>query len=205
MITKEQLHACMPAAKADRLEMFYMPLNDAMEKFRINTTLRQAAFLGQIAVESAELKYTRENLNYSANGLMRVFSKYFTQETVNEYAYKPEKIANRVYANRGGNGDEASGDGWTYRGAGLIQTTLKDNFVNTGVGIGADLVNHPELLEKPVYAADSAAWYFMAHGCNELADAGDFKMITKRINSALLALDQRIMYFTFAKTALNPR
>lgn len=204
MITKEQLHACMPAIKVDRMEMFCMPLNDAMVKFRINTPLRQAAFLGQIAVESAELKYTRENLNYSAKGLLKVFGKYFTQDNVSEFAYKPEKIANKVYANRGGNGDEASGDGWRYRGAGLIQTTLKDNFISTGVGIGADLVNHPELLEKPVYAADSAAWYFMAHGCNELADAGDFRMVTKRVNSALLALEERTKYYELAKAALKP-
>jgi putative chitinase len=204
MVSKEQFHLCMPAATSERLDMFCMPLNDAMEKFRINTFTRRAAFFGQIAVESAQLKYTRENLNYSAKGLLKVFPRYFTQDNVSEFAYKPEKIANHVYANRGGNGDESSGDGWRYRGAGLIQTTLKDNFISTGNGIGADLVNHPELLEKPVYAAESAAWYFMAHGCNELADLGDFRTLTKRINSALLAFDDRMMFFELAKTALKP-
>lgn len=203
-ITKELLRACINDASEANLVRFTEPINLACQEFSITTLQRVAAFLAQITVESNSLSATRENLNYSMSGLRTVFAKYFSStEVALNYARQPEKIANRVYALRGGNGDTTSGDGWKYRGAGLIQTTLKDNFAATGKALNLDLINHPELLELPINAARSAAWYFWEHSCNTLADADNIDGITYRINRAMLNRDKRKELYEHNKLVLN--
>lgn len=166
-------------------------LSDACSKFGVNTGLRVAGFLAQCAHESTHFTRTEENLNYSRRGLLQTWPKRFTPELASDCAYKPERIANIAYANRMGNGDEASGDGWRYRGRGFIQLTGHDNYQAFGDAIGEDVVSHPELVAQPRLAALSAAWYWQTHGLNALADAQDIVGMTKRINGGTVGLEER--------------
>lgn len=191
MIDKEDLVAaglCSP-----ELAMRWTPhLNAAMEKYQINTKHRIAAFLAQVAHESGGFKFLVENLNYSADALLRVFPKYFpTQELAEQYARKPEMIANRVYANRMGNGNEASGDGWFRRGRGLIQLTGTDNQVTFGMECDVDTITKPELLEQPQYAALSAGWFWNSRNINPVADRDDIKEVTRLVNGGYNGLADR--------------
>lgn len=169
MITKDQLRQIMPQATAENLEKFCQPLNDAMQEYKINTPARQRAFLANVAVESAQLSTTVENLNYSAEGLLKIFPTHFTSEEALIYARQPEKIANRAYANRLGNGDEASGDGWKYRGTGLLQATGKtlQEILATVIGCSTDN------LALPLFAAKGAGYTWKSKGCNEISDLPD--------------------------------
>ena len=167
------------------------PFNAAFEKYDISKPKRQAAFIGQCSVESNNFKTLEENLNYSAEGLMRTWpSRFPDMDTAEKYAHNPEKIANKVYAGRMGNTEE--GDGWAYHGRGLIQLTGRDNYRNCGDALGLALITNPELLAMPKGAALSAGWFWNKHGLNELADAKDFETMTKRINGGTLGLDDRI-------------
>ncbi len=181
MISAQQLVAglhCQP-----RNAIAYVKyLNDAMDKYGINTNARIAVFLAQVAVESCNLSEVMEDLDYSAEELVKEFHAHFDEALAEKYAHNPIAIANRAYANRYGNGDEASGDGWKYRGRGLIQITFRENYAACGKALGIDLVDSPNFLISPRYAAESAAWYFVSHGCNELADAGKFDEVTGKIN-----------------------
>jgi putative chitinase len=161
------------------------------DKFEINTPERQAGFIAQCAHESGMFKAVKENLNYSDKALLGVFPKYFNADNVASYARQPEKIANRVYGNRMGNGDEASGDGFRYCGRGLIQLTGKDNYKRFSDSVGVDFVASPELVETPQYAVLSAGWFWSANGLNKLADAKDIVGMTKRINGGTIGLDHR--------------
>ncbi|HSI44327.1 MAG TPA: glycoside hydrolase family 19 protein, partial [Methylotenera sp.] len=156
--------------------------NAAMQEFGINTPQRQAMFLAQLSVESGELRSTSENLNYRQNRLLEVFPKYFNNHNVSAYSQKPQAIANRVYANRMGNGDELSGDGWSYRGRGLIQITGRNGYARTSRALGVDLINNPDLLNNPDLATRSAAEYFQRRGLNELSDSGNIREVTRLIN-----------------------
>ncbi|CAE6859640.1 hypothetical protein R69746_07750 [Paraburkholderia aspalathi] len=169
-------------ASPARAAQWLQPLQAACDKFAINTPLRVAAFLAQIGVESARLSAVSENLNYSAVGLLTEFSKYFDEVEAQQYANKPPMIANRVYANRSGNGDEASGDGWTFRGRACLQITGRTNYTLCAIGVDLDLLNHPELLEQPANAATASAWYWFNRNLNALADAGNFLGLSKAIN-----------------------
>lgn len=161
------------------------------DKFEINTPERQAGFIAQLAHESGMFKAVKENLNYSDKALLGVFPKYFNAENVQAYARQPEKIANRVYASRMGNGDEASGEGFKYCGRGLIQLTGKDNYKRFGDAVGVDFISNPELVEQPEYACLSAGWFWSVNGLNKLADAKDIVGMTKRINGGTIGLDHR--------------
>ena len=153
---------------------------------------RAAHFFAQTAHESGNFKAFSENLNYGAKGLRGIFGKYFpTDALAAAYERKPEKIANRVYANRMGNGDEDSGEGWAYRGRGLIQLTGKSNYEACGKAIGVDLVSNPDLVATPEYAALSAGWFWNKKGLNSLADSQDLETMTKRINGGLIGLEDR--------------
>ncbi len=159
-------------------------------KFDINTPARQAAFIGQCQHESGNFKFVKENLNYSAKALRATWpSRFPDDETALAYERQPEKIANKVYAGRMGNTED--GDGGKYIGRGLIQTTGRENYTHCGQALGIDLVNQPELLEQPKYAALSAGWFWNKKGLNALADAGDFDTMTKRINGGTLGLEDR--------------
>jgi putative chitinase len=169
------------------------PLQAVFDKYNINTALRQASFIGQCQHESNNFRVLEENLHYSADGLMRVWPSRFNSRVVAEaYANQPEKIANKVYAGRMGNGTEETGDGWAYHGRGLIQLTGRDNYKNCGDALGLALITNPELLAMPKGACLSAGWFWNKHGLNELADAKDFETMTKRINGGTLGLDDRI-------------
>lgn len=202
-ITKEQLKAALPHCRPQEIDAFFEPLSEAMEEFEINTPRRMAAFLAQTAHESGNFKQIKENLNYSADGLRKIFTKYFKDVDADDYARQPEKIANRVYSNRMGNGDEASGDGWAFRGRGLIQLTGRTNYEHCGQALDVDLISEPGWLETPEGAAWSAAWFWDSRDLNELADAGDIKMITKRINGGFIGLEDRIEHYETALEALG--
>lgn len=171
-----------------------VPLQDASELFEIDTPARVAAFLAQCAHESSGFVRLEENMNYSASRLLAVFPRYFTPEQAINYAYHREAIANRVYANRLGNGDEASGDGWKYRGRGLIQLTGATNYRRCGLELKINLHAFPDLLIEPTFAAHSAAWFWHDRGCNDFVDAGDFEGLTRRINGGTIGLEDRIAW-----------
>jgi len=169
-----------------------------MEKFGINTPLRIAHFLAQCGHESGGFKLTQENLNYSAKGLMGIFKKYFPTEAIaNQYARQPQKIANKVYASRMGNGAEASGEGFKFRGRGFIQLTGKSNYTSFTASIGEDCVANPDLVATK-YPLASAAWFF-SKNCVKKCDAGAtdavVTSVTKCVNGGTIGLADRIKHF----------
>ena len=172
---------------------------EVASKFEINTPLRLAHFLAQCGHESGGFKLTQENLNYSAKGLNGIFKKYFpTLESAVPYERKPEKIANKVYGGRMGNGLEASGEGWKFHGRGFIQLTGKDNYTAFTKSIGEDCVTNPDLVASK-YALASAAWFFNKNGLHKMADGGanddTVTKITKRVNGGTIGLPDRIKHF----------
>ncbi len=172
---------------------------DTAAKFQINTPLRLAHFLAQCGHESGGFRLTKENLNYSAKGLMGIFKKYFpTEAKANEYARKPEKIANLVYGNRMGNGPESSGEGAKFCGRGYIQLTGKENYTAFGKSINEDILSNPEKVSSS-YALLSAAWFFSKNGLHKIADEGASDQvvtkITKRVNGGTIGLPDRIKHF----------
>ncbi len=176
-----------------------LQVNDCIDKFNINNPLRLAHFLAQCAHESANFTATRENLNYSADGLRKLFGKYFADDaTATAYARQPQKIAARVYASRMGNGDEVSGEGWIYHGRGYIQLTGKDNFTAFSKAADVDCINNPDIVVT-TYALLSAAWFWQTRSLNTAADKGaDIAVvmeITKKVNGGTLGLDDRAARF----------
>jgi putative chitinase len=166
------------------------PLEEVFTKYEINTPIRQACFIGQCAHESGNFKTLQENLNYSAEGLMKTWpSRFATKEIADQYARQPAKIAGKVYNGRLGNTSEEEAS--KFLGRGLIQLTGKENYGNCGLGIGVDLLADPALLLDPRYAALSAGWFWNKKGLNSLADAQDYETMTKRINGGLIGLDDR--------------
>lgn len=170
-------------------------LPSVIDTFKINSINKLSNFLAQCAHESGNFKFVTENLNYSAEGLLKIFPKYFSKETAEIAARKPEMIANIVYSNRMGNGDKASGDGWKYRGRGYIQLTGKINYSQFGNFIGVDLLKYPDLVITK-YALTSAAWFFEYKNLWLLADKGiddeTIKHLTRRINGGHNGLEDRI-------------
>ena len=166
-------------------------LNNYLPAHNIDTKLRISAFLAQAGHESMGFTRTTENLNYSAQGLLATFPKYFTSAQATAYARQPKRIGSRVYANRLGNGDEASGDGYAYRGRGYIQVTGKSNYQACGDAIDVDLIETPEYLETVDGACQSAVWFWSTHNLNSYADSQDFNGLTKRINGGLNGLSDR--------------
>jgi putative chitinase len=205
MITRDQLQGIMPNADS---EAWTDVLNDAMARHAISNPRREAAFLAQIAVESRELRTLVENLNYSAQRLTAVWPKRFPSlAAAAPYEHNPERLASRVYANRLGNGDEVSGDGWRFRGRGLIQVTGRDNYRRVGQALALPLEAQPELLEQPQPAALSAASFWQSRGLNELADDctddGRFVAICEAVNGGDAGLDERRAHWASAKRALG--
>ena len=186
-----------------RAAQWVAPLQSACDRYHINTPLRIAAFLANVGVESARLTAVVENLNYSATGLLTTFPKYFNAVQAAQYEHQPQRIANRVYANRYGNGDEASGAGWMYRGRGLIGVTFKDNYASCGKAIALPLDSHPELLEQPCNAALAAGWFWDSRDLNKLADAGKFEGIVRAINGGLGSYSERLALYAAGKKALG--
>jgi putative chitinase len=187
------LHCITTPELADR---WVEALNETCEEFAIDTPFRIAGFLSNVAHESAGFKFVRENLNYSAASLMRVWpSRFPNVEIAQRYAMQPEKIANRAYADRMGNGDEASGDGAKFLGRGLIQLTGKNNYVAYSLACNNEALQNPEIVEQPKYAAESAGWFWNVNRLNTLADAQDIGGMCKRINGGYNGLDDRQMKY----------
>ncbi len=195
-------------------------ISQSAHRYQIDANPRRlAAWLATIAHESARLTRTVENLNYSAEGLAQTWPSRYAKSTSTlvvhadggfvpnataiRIARRPEDIANMTYAGRLGNGTAGSGDGWRYRGRGLIQITGRANYAQSGAELGLDLINKPEQLEQPHYAALSAAEWWHRHGCNQLADTGDLAAITRRVNGGLTGLDDRVKLYSAALTYLG--
>jgi putative chitinase len=179
-------------------------LNETFTRFGISTPRQQAAFIGQCGHECGHFKLLEENLNYRAATLMKLWPKRFpTQEIANEYEKQPKKIANKVYASRMGNRDEASGDGYRFRGRGCIQLTGSDGYYHAGKALGVDFWANPELVATPMYAALTAGWFWSTRKCNELAEAGDWIGLTKKINGGTIGLNDRIKHINHALEVLT--
>lgn len=180
------------------------PLNETFARFDISNPNRQAAFIGQCGHECGNFRILEENLNYRAATLMKLWPKRFpTLDVANQYAGNPKKIANMVYANRMGNRDESSGDGYRFRGRGCIQTTGHANYYHAGQSLGVDFVMEPDLVASPKYAALTAGFFWSTHGLNELADKQDHRSITKRINGGYIGLAEREEHIRMALGVLT--
>jgi putative chitinase len=200
MVTPAQLKEILPLCRDSA--MWCRALALAFAEFGIDGPAEEAEFIAQTGHESMQYNRLTENLNYSARGLMSTWPKRFTSlEFANTYARVPEKIANRVYADRLGNGDEKSGDGYRYRGRGLIQITGKDNYKRCGDALKLNLVVFPHKLEDPVQAARSAAWYWRERNLD--AVTGDIEADTKKINGGLNGLEDREAIYERAKRVLR--
>lgn len=182
-VTYQQLTELFPSTSSNIIDNLLDDLNYAMEQFFIDSTERIAMFLAQVGVESGGLRHREENLNYSAERLMQVFPRHFRGVDVNQYARNPEKIANRVYGNRMGNGPESSGDGWRYRGRGLIQLTGKNNYLAFADAMAMSLDEVTEYMQTEEGACMSAAWFWETNGLNPVADTGNVDEASRIINA----------------------
>ena len=203
MLTIQQLTACLPQATTANIAKFYPVIIEACNEFLINTPNRLAAFIAQIGHESGFLRLVEENLNYSADGLLATFPKYFSKDDAAAFERHPEMIANRIYFSRMGNTED--GDGWKYRGRGLIQITGKYEYNKCGLVIKQDLVNNPDYLLTPEGAARSAAWFWSSNNLNALADIGDILNITKKINGGSIGLSDRIVMYNHCLQVLTEK
>lgn len=183
-------------------EQWHEAITNVCPEYEIDTPSRLAAFLAQCAHESGNFKFLKENLNYRATSLRKVFPKYFSDDAIAEhYASQPDKqaaIANRIYANRMGNGDEASGDGYRYCGRGLIQLTGKNNYTLFAASIGIEVEEASEYLGTFEGAVQSACWFWDQNNLNNEADAGDIKRMTRKINGGYIGLEDRIKHYEHA-------
>lgn len=193
MITLNQLKRIL-GFKSDALCLnWYVPMINVFEKYDITSNKRIAMFLAQCEHESNNFTVLSENLNYSADGLMKTFKKYFpTIESTYDYMRNPQAIANKVYANRMGNGDENSGDGWAFRGRGLIQLTGRDNYQSFADSINKDIYDVIEYLGTNEGALESAAWFWNKTNLNMYSDTGDVKKVTQAINGGQNGYDDRL-------------
>lgn len=183
--------------------------NETFERWGITTVRQKAGFIGQCGHECGNFKVLEENLNYRAATLLKLFPRTpkrawgFTPEEAAAYERQPRRIANRIYGNRMGNRDEASGDGWRFRGSGWLQLTGHANFFHASKALGEDFVANPELVRTPKYAALTAGWFWSTHKCNALAEAGDWTALTKRINGGTIGLEDRVKHIREAINVLS--
>lgn len=192
--TQEKLAAIIPNCEYG-VEYWYPELYELLPVFGITTPARVAAFLAQTAHESGGYRALKENLNYKAETLMKLWHARFpTLEVANQYAHHPEAIANYVYANRMGNGAPETGDGYAYCGRGLLQLTGKDNYSKFAAYAGIAVEDAPGYIETPRGAVHSACWFWYVNDCNTYADAGDVEGLTKRINGGTIGLADRIAH-----------
>jgi putative chitinase len=205
MITLELLQKLCPKTKANILQLYAEPLHEVAEYYDMYVNMhRAAAFVAQTAHESGGFNFVKENLNYSAKGLMGTFKKYFpTEDLAKQYERKPEKIANRVYANRMNNGDEASGDGYRFCGRGLIQLTGRANYTKFAEDLGISIEETVAYLETPAGAVSSAGWFWDNNNLNSYCDKDDFVTLTKRINGGTIGLEDRQHHYHMALDLLQ--
>lgn len=200
MVTLDLLTHMCPKTKSSVLVGYVEPLNTVAEYYDMTVNpARLAGFLAQIAHESGGFNFIKENLNYSAKGLLATFKKYFpTEALAKQYERKPEKIANRVYANRMSNGPEESGDGYRFCGRGLIQLTGRANYTKFSADLDMSLEETIEYLETPNGAVASAGWFWDNNKLNQYCDSGDFITLTKRINGGTIGLEDRKHHYELA-------
>jgi putative chitinase len=185
------------------------PFNETFERFGIVTPAQQASWIGQCGHECGNFRIMEENLNYRAPTLLKLFPQNpkrvwgFTPESAAAYEKQPQKIANRIYGNRMGNRDEASGDGFRFRGSGFLQLTGMNNFYHAGQALGVDFIMQPELVRTPMYAAQTAGWFWQTHRLNQYADSGDILTMTKRINGGTIGLEDRKKHIEHALHVLG--
>ena len=196
ILTKNHLKQMV---KNPYIDQWYEALDQLLDDYEINTPLRVSHFIAQCAHESGNFVFIKENLNYKAASLRKIFSKYFpTDELAAQYANKPERIANRIYANRMGNGPEESGDGFRYCGRGLIQLTGKDNYTFFAGSLGISVEEASEYLQTFEGAAQSACFFWEQNRLNRFADANDVKGLTRAINGGFIGLEDRIKHTNHA-------
>ena len=204
MVNITLLQSLCPRTKITVLGQFAPALNDVMDYYEIQCPLRIAGFLSQIIHESGGFSFVKENLNYGTEGLLSTFKKYFTvRELAEQYARKPEMIANYVYANRMGNGDIDSGDGYRFRGRGLIQITGRDNYTALAEALNMSVEDCVDYIETPEGACASAGWFWDNNQLNNYCDSGDFVTLTKRINGGTNGIDDRRQHYEKALRLLN--
>jgi len=192
--TQEKLSSCLSRNK--NIPDLFEALNEVLPKYEITSPQRVAAFLAQCGHESADFTVLKENLNYSADGLTKVFPKRFpTLDAANPYNRQPEKIANKIYADRMGNGPESSGDGYKYRGRGAIQLTGHDNYKSFADSIGQSIDEAVAYTETLAGAIESACWFWNKNNLNQYADSADLVTLTKRINGGTIGLDDRVKHY----------
>ena len=201
-LTKQQLKQLLP--KNPYIDQWHNALSQLLPDYEINTPQRIAAFIAQCAHESGNFIFLSENLNYKPESLVKIFHKYFpTIESTNGYAKNPQKIANKIYANRMGNGDEASGDGYKYRGRGLIQLTGKTNYTSFAASLEISPEEAAEYTQTFEGAAQSGCWFWETNKLNQFADSGDILTMTKRINGGTIGLEDRKKHYAHALHVLG--
>jgi putative chitinase len=201
-LTKEQLKQLLP--KNPYIDQWHHALSQLLPDYEINTPQRIAAFIAQCAHESGNFIFLSENLNYKAESLVKIFHKYFpTIESTNGYAKNPQKIANKIYADRMGNGNEASGDGYKYRGRGLIQLTGKTNYTWFAASLEISPEEAAEYTQTFEGAAQSACWFWETNKLNQWADKGDIEKMTKIINGGTIGLEDRKKHYGHALHVLG--
>ena len=205
MITLDLLQQLCPQTKKSVLELYAVPLHEVAEYYDMYQNMnRAAAFVAQTAHESGGFNFVKENLNYGAKGLATTFKKYFpTEADAKPYERQPEKIANRVYANRMSNGDEASGDGYRFCGRGLIQLTGRNNYTKFAADLGISVEDTVAYLETPAGAVSSAGWFWDQNNLNQYCDKNDFVTLTKRINGGTIGLEDRQHHYQLALQLLQ--
>ena len=201
-LTKEQLKQLLP--KNPYIDQWHHALSQLLPDYEINTPQRIAAFIAQCAHESGNFIFLSENLNYKAESLVKIFSKYFKDiETAKQYEKQPAKIANKIYADRMGNGNEASGDGFKYRGRGLIQLTGKTNYTWFAASLEITPEEAAEYTQTFEGAAQSACWFWETNKLNDWADKGDIEKMTKIINGGTIGLEDRKKHYAHALHVLG--
>ena len=200
-ITKDQLRAIFP--KNRDIDEWYDIMEEMLPTYDITSSKRIAAFLAQCGHESGQFTIIKENLNYSGRALLRVFGRYFRDRDVSEYSRNPEKIANLVYANRMNNGDTASGDGYRFCGRGVIQLTGRYNYTEFAKTKGKTAEEIIPYLETKKGALETACWFWTVNGLNALAEKGDMRTLTKRINGGFNGLEDRMHYYHIATRVLG--
>ena len=202
-LTLEQLKRVLP--KNPYVDHWFRDLSQLLPDYEINTPQRIAAFLAQASHESGDFIWLSENLNYKPETLMKLFGSHFPggMAEAQQYAHKPEQIANRIYASRMGNGPESSGDGWKHCGRGLIQVTGRDNYAWFGASLGISIDEASEYMQTFEGAAQSACWFWENNNLNQWADKGDILTLTKRINGGTIGLEDRIKHYEHALHVLG--
>jgi putative chitinase len=201
ILSEKQLAEIIP--KNPYVGHWHHALEKCLPDYDINTPRRVAAFVAQCAHESGGFRFLTENLNYRAESLVKTWPRYFNASNADSYARKPERIANRAYANRMGNGDEVSGDGWRFCGRGLIQLTGRSNYQAFADSIETDINDIPNYLATFEGAVQSACWFWETNNLNKWADLGDIVSLTKKINGGTLGLDDRMKHYTHALHVLG--